>query len=265
MGLAGPNPTRAAPRLRALPRLAVATAALLLIVSSSATALAPTEESWPQFRGSDSRLGVAVSAIPLTNETLWELWLPDQVQSSFSVVGGRALVGCDDGTLYCLDADTGEQIWRFNTTNVVQSTPLVSDDLVYFGSSDGHGYCLRLGDGSKVWEMECNSIVASPALWNGTVYFADQWGTLCAVDAVTGTERWNDTFPLDIWASPTVVDGRLYIGDISGQFRCYDATTGRELWNRSWGVAEVYSSACVAGGMSTIPRLLTAIARKAAP
>jgi outer membrane protein assembly factor BamB len=214
----------------------------------SATALSPTADEWPQFRGWDTRQGTSPSTIPATNETLWSKELGDQVQSSFAVVDGKALVGCDDGNLYCLDADTGDELWRFGTANVVQSSPLVSDGRVYFGSSDRHGYCLDLDNGTEVWNVTCNQIVSSPALWSGTVYFTDQWGFVCAVDAANGTEAWNTTLPLDIWASPTVVAGRLYVGDIAGNFVCLDAGTGEEVWNRSWSGGEVYSSALVHNG-----------------
>ena len=244
MGTPGPDPSRAATRLRTL-LLLVVLASLLL---PSTTALSPTEDTWPQFRGWDTRAGTSPGTIPGTNETLWSKELGDQVQSSFAIVDGKALVGCDDGNLYCLDSATGEEIWTFGTTNTVQSSPLVSDGRVYFGSSDRHGYCLELEDGSEVWSIECNQIVSSPALWSGMVYFTDQWGTICAVDASTGEEAWNHTMPLDIWASPTVVAGRLYVGDIAGNFVCLDADTGEEVWTRTFEDAEVYSSALVHNG-----------------
>jgi outer membrane protein assembly factor BamB len=244
MGLIGPNPNRAAPRLRSLLLLLV----LLSLLFPSTTAVQPTQDQWPQFRGWDTRIGTSPSTIPDTNETLWSLDLPDQVQASVTVVDGRALVGCDDGTLYCFDADNGDEIWTFETTNTVQSTPLVSDGLVYFGSSDRKGYCLDLANGTEIWSIECNQIVSSPALWNDMVYFSDQWGFVCAVDAGTGEEVWNYTLPLDIWASPTVVAGRLYVGDIAGNFICLDAGNGEPVWNRSWSGYEVYSSAVVHNG-----------------
>ena len=243
MGTGRPNPSRAAPRLRSLLLLVLAS---LLIPSS--TAVSPTEDEWPQFRGWDTRVGTSPSSIPGTNETLWSIDLPDLIQSSVAVVDGKALVGCDDGNLYCLDADTGDEIWTFPTSNVVQSSPLVSDGRVYFGSSDRHGYCLDLANGTEIWSIECNQIVSSPALWSGMVYFTDQWGYVCAVDAEDGSEVWNHTLPLDIWASPTVVAGRLYVGDIAGNFICLDAADGSTVWNRTWDGSEVYSTALVHNG-----------------
>jgi len=244
MGTNRPNPSRAAPRLRPL-LLLLAVASLLL---PSTTAVSPSEDEWPQFRGWDTRLGTSPGTIPDTNETLWSKDMPDQVQSSVAIADGKALVGCDDGNLYCLDADTGDEIWRFETSNVVQSSPLVSDGRVYFGSSDRHGYCLDLDNGTEIWNITCNQIVSSPALWNDMVYFTDQWGMVCAVDAEDGSEVWNYSLPLDIWASPTVVAGRLYVGDIAGNFMCLDAATGDEVWNRSWSGEEVYSTALVHNG-----------------
>jgi len=247
MGTRRPNPCRAAPRPYAA-RVLLALLLVLVLLVPAAHGLQPAPDSWPQFRGWDTRVGTSLSAIPTSNETLWSIDLPDQVQSSIAVVDGLALVGCDDGNLYCLNADTGEEVWRFETTNTVQSSPLVSDGRVYFGTSDGYGHCLDLANGTVIWSFETRQIVSSPALWNDTVYFTDQWGNVWAVDANTGEEAWNATFPLDIWASPTVVAGRLYVGDIAGNFHCYDAVTGDLVWNRSWHESEIYSTAVVHNG-----------------
>ncbi len=227
--------------------LLLVTVFLSLLLPTS-TALSPTEDEWPQFRGWDTRVGTSPSTIPATNETLWSIDLPGAVQSSVSVVDGMALVGCDDGNLYCLDADTGVEIWRFGTANVVQSSPLVSDGRVYVGSSDRHGYCLDLASGAEVWNATCNQIVSSPALWSGMVYFTDQWGVIWAVDANTGEEVWNHTLTFDIWASPTVVAGRLYVGDIGGDLVCLDAADGSEVWNRTFFGGEIYSTVVIENG-----------------
>ncbi len=229
---------------RLLPILVV----LGLLACAPASALSPTQTSWPQFRGDDARLGVGPSAIPDTNETLWSRELGEQVQGSFAVVGGRALVGCDDGRLYCLDADKGATLWTFETENAMQSTPAVDGDHVYVGGLDGSVYCLRLDDGSVVWSFPCGQVVSSPALWNGTVVFADQDGRACALDAATGAEVWNATLPGPAWASPTVVGGRVYVGDIWGGFSCLDASNGTVLWDEFWEGSEVYSSAAVSNG-----------------
>lgn len=244
MGSGRPIRHRATPRL--CPLLLILVLASLLLPTS--VALSPSGDEWPQFRGWDTRIGTSPSTIPETNETLWTLDLPDQIQSSVAVVDGMALVGCDDGNLYCLDADNGSEIWRFETANTVQSSPLVADGRVYFGSSDRNGYCLYLENGTEIWSIECNQIVSSPALWNDMVFFADQWGLVCAVNADDGSEVWNYTLPLDIWASPTVVDGSLYVGDIAGNFVCLDATDGAPKWNRSWDGGEIYSTAMVSDG-----------------
>jgi len=218
------------------------------LASPWAAALSPTESSWPQFRGDDARLGVAVSAIPSSNTTLWERDLDNQVQGSFAVVGGRALVGSDDNRLYCLNADNGETLWTFETGNSVQSTPLVDGDRVYIGGLDGHLYCLRLDNGSLIWAFSCGMVVSSPALFNGTVFFGDQSGYVWGVDAATGVERWNRSFDGQVWASPTVVGGRVYIGDVAGNFKCLDASDGSDVWSKHWEGADIYSSAAVANG-----------------
>ncbi len=223
--------------------------AMLLLASMASVpggALEPTIVEWPQFRGDDARLGVTPGSIPRTNETHWVRDDQMYTQSSFAIAQGRALVGSDDGSLYCLDAETGETLWTFPTQNVVQSSPLVHDGRVYIGALDGRMLCLGLDDGSEIWGFDCGQVISSPALWNGTVYFGDQSGRLWALDAITAEERWSDDFSGDVWASPTVVDGRLYVGDIWGLFRCYDASDGTVEWEVLLEDSDIYSSATVA-------------------
>jgi outer membrane protein assembly factor BamB len=235
-------------------RLILSGLAVIVLLSGPALSVGPTESSWPQFRGDDLRLGIAASPIPSTNETLWSVDLPEQVQSSFAVAQGRALVGCDDGNLYCFDANNGSLLWNFTTENAVQSSPTVPGDLVYFGALDGHLYCLRLADGSVSWGFTCGMVVSSPALAGGLVYFGDQSGRFWALNASTGAEAWNRSYDSGIWGSPTVAGGRVYFGDITGGFHCLDATNGTSVWQAQWDGSDVYSSACVQGGRVLISR-----------
>lgn len=65
-----------------------------------------------------------------------------------------------------------------------------------------------------------------------TVYVGSEGdGTLYAVDAVTGDQKWAFTEPSDwVGTSPIVVDGTVYIGSFDTTLYAVDAETGRREW-----------------------------------
>ncbi len=78
-------------------------------------------------------------------------------------------------------------------------------------------------------------IYSSPTVWNGTVYVGVA-GSIKAIWAKNGTERWSYTAPNPVHSTPVISDGIIYAGvnDFSGTSAiAVDAITGREVWNAS--------------------------------
>ena len=106
-----------------------------------------------------------------------------------------------------VDLATGKQLWRFYTDGPVRFAPLVFEGNVYFGADDGSLYCVTADSGRLVWRFRAapgprrvigNERLVSvwpvrggPLLMDGQIYFtAGVWpfeGTfLYVVDAATG-------------------------------------------------------------------------------
>ncbi|MEO2031563.1 MAG: PQQ-binding-like beta-propeller repeat protein [Planctomycetaceae bacterium] len=102
---------------------------------------------------------------------------------------------------------TGEQRWRFHTDGPVRFAPLVSAGCVYFGADDGSLYCLTADSGQLIWRFRAAPnerrvignerlisvwpVRGGPVLLDGRIHFtAGVWpfeGTfLYSVDAATG-------------------------------------------------------------------------------
>jgi outer membrane protein assembly factor BamB len=47
-----------------------------------------------------------------------------------------------DGSLYCLEYQTGQLRWKFSTGGPITGTPVAHDNVIYFGSTDHHLYAL---------------------------------------------------------------------------------------------------------------------------
>jgi outer membrane protein assembly factor BamB len=109
------------------------------------------------------------------------------------------------------------------------------------------------------WRVDTGAVIgSSPAVADGVVYIGSWDGSLFALDAATGAERWRFTTPEDSspGASPAVADGVVYIGSATsgiistnpGGFYAIDARSGEQCWEFSTG-GDFISSPLFADGV----------------
>jgi outer membrane protein assembly factor BamB len=87
------------------------------------------------------------------------------------------------------------------------------------------------GDPTLLWQVSAKGPVAvMPAVVAGTVYVADDSGTVQALDEATGRLRWSRDLGGPVDGSPAVADGHLYVGTGAGQVVALDTATGVVAW-----------------------------------
>jgi len=85
-----------------------------------------------------------VRAVRLSDrEVVWERQVGGVVDSSAALLGGNLCLGCHDGHLYVLAADTGAVVDREPLATKIYSSPAFSDGRIYVGANDGRLYCLE--------------------------------------------------------------------------------------------------------------------------
>jgi outer membrane protein assembly factor BamB len=89
----------------------------------------------------------------------------------------------------------------------------------------------------------------SPAVVDGTIYFANNNGELHVIDATTREQRWTRrlTRTAAFFSSPTVAGGTVYVTDTDGTLYALDVASGDILWQL--GVRSLLSSPAVIDGM----------------
>jgi outer membrane protein assembly factor BamB len=157
------------------------------------------------------------------------------------------------GFVVAWNARNGKEYWRVRAGSV-ESSPVVAGKNLYFGSWDGRLYAYRLRGKRKPllrWTFRADDqIVAAPAFAARTLYVATSNGSVYAVDAKTGRQRWHSTSFARFgrreyfYATPTVAYGRVFIGNADGTVYAYGASTGNLLWAREVGTY-VYTAAAV--------------------
>jgi outer membrane protein assembly factor BamB len=223
----------------------------------------------PMFRGNPARTGTMHGPGPVPSGAIAEIWrfpTADRIISSPAVSDGIVFVGSLDGSVYAVNAADGSERWHFATGFPVVSSPAVVDGMVYIGNAAGFMYALAADNGSLIWEVSLVSpssfaplvtlgIVSSPVVVNGTVYvganigsmYEGNEGSLFALDAGTGAERWRMTPGDDILSSPAVVDDVVYVGSASGILYTLDAELGTIRWSKFIAGGELISAPAIAG------------------
>lgn len=91
----------------------------------------------------------------------------------------------------------------------------------------------NVGDLEMAWEFIGVETTGTPAVVDGTVYFADWDGYVYAKDAADGSEIWTTRAADDsITASVLVTDDRVFVGDASGYFHALDRRSGESVWSK---------------------------------
>lgn len=198
---------------------------VLATLSLSVIATGPSfAQDWPMFQHDPRHTGYSTSTAPSTNYVLWSSEIEPFIFSSSVVadgkvfVGSRAFVGTneEEARLYCLDACNGDVIWFYPIEDRIElgCSPAVADGRVFFASEYGPVYCLDASNGDLIWTYENEDTV-----WR---------------------------------SSPTVAHGKVFITDYAVQSKvyCLDASDGSEIWTSDeLGFATGCSPAVADGGV----------------
>ncbi|MEW2620800.1 serine/threonine-protein kinase [Streptomyces sp. NPDC048106] len=195
-------------------------------------------------------------------QRLWEI---TGCQTDFETPEAGPLV--HDGTVYvwqdarlrALDARTGEERWAYPIGDAascggvpVRLTP-APDGYVYV-SAGSRVLAVEAVSGMVRWHFEAPAVFLSPpafapgpAVTGGGVYLADYLGTVYALDATDGRDRWRIATEARSSSEPVLVAaGHVHVGSGKGLYTL-DAVTGTPKWRFQAG-GDVVGAPAVAEG-----------------
>jgi len=190
---------------------------VLVGLLSLAGAASPTGDDWPLFRGDPALTGVAAGVLPAAPVLRWSFQAGKSIVSSPVVSGGRLVIGCDDGNVYCLDARSGEKLWTYPTGDVVEAPPLIHAGSVYIGSSNGAFFALELEHGTLRWKQETEDKILGGANWlevggEERIVVGSYDSNLYCFAASDGAVRWKYGTGNYVNGTPAVDGGRIVFG-----------------------------------------------------
>jgi outer membrane protein assembly factor BamB len=197
--------------------------------------------------------------------TAWVFKTSGRVFSSPVICGKRLFIGSDDGYLYALDPLNGKMLWKFRTEGRVSSTPAAYDNKVAFMSFDGYVYCVDQESGKEIWKFKTagekvfsapgihgmpekdrnlddpwDMFLSSPVVANDILYVGCGEGVFYALDATTGTKKWEFKTGDVIHSSPAYASHVVYFGSWDSYLYALNATDGTLKWKFKTGIDTVY-------------------------
>ncbi|MEU9555560.1 PQQ-binding-like beta-propeller repeat protein [Streptomyces fumanus] len=197
-----------------------------------------------------------------TGRKLWEI---TGCQTDFESPEAGAVL--HDGTVYvwqdarlrALDAHSGDERWSYpigdaaSCGGVPVRVAQAQDGYVYV-SAGTRVLALEVASGHVRWHFEAPAVflcppvfVPGPAVTGGGVYLADYLGTVYALDATDGRDRWRIATEARSATEPVLVaGGHVHVGSGKGLYTL-DAVTGTPKWRFQAG-GDIVGAPAVAEG-----------------
>jgi outer membrane protein assembly factor BamB len=175
------------------------------------------------FSGADGNV-YALDAT--TGDELWKHPVPGAVYSP-TVDDETVYVAGGNGYLYALDTKTGAEQWKYPLGSY-NSIPIVSEGIVYV-SGGGYIYQINAVSGtliSRMYGSGINRTVFNKKIYVPRGIY----GGMEAIDAASGTSLWSYGGNAICVSNPAIADGTLYVGNESYTLAALDANTGTVKW-----------------------------------
>ncbi|RFU86097.1 serine/threonine protein kinase, partial [Streptomyces triticagri] len=169
----------------------------------------------------------------------------------------------EDGNVYIaagtrvlgIDVATGLVRWHFESPAVFLSPPAfapgpaVAGGGVYLADYLGTVYALDAADGRDRWRIATESRSSiEPVLVTGGHVHVGSGNGLYTLDAVTGTPKWRFQSGGEVIGSPVAAEGRLHFGSADHCLYTLDAVGGQLRWKLATG-GEITGSPVARGGV----------------
>lgn len=180
--------------------------------------------------------------------------------------GGTDLRGVTETAL----PETPQRLWRYNAGGAICNTPVSDGERIFFAAKRGQVIAVDL-KGSEVWkknftrtndagaempvQFDAPLVCADGAVLAGTTH-----GTLYALDAKTGAEKWRYETGGVIIGSPNRINTNqvVVIDQSAGALHCLDLSCGKLLWKTD-GVERCDGSPGVGNGRIVFGSCLAAL------
>lgn len=198
----------------------------------------------------------------------WTVETDGEIFGRPAVAGSFVYIPSVDGHIYAIDSSQPKQLWAFVQDGAsrqelwrserlgrISSSPAIDNGVLYVGDegqqdgTPGTLHALDANDGQERWYFGTgDSVVTSPVLAGGVVYFGSLDCNLYALDVEQRSVRWTVRTQGQLVSSPTLSRGVIYFGSVDGKLYAIDAASGDVLWTQLTD-GKIRSTPTVVGGV----------------
>lgn len=171
----------------------------------------------------EDKLSKILALDAASGETVWST--PRPVPNSWvspiviTVAGKPQIITCADPWVIAYNPENGKELWKAECLRGdVAPSPVFANDLVYVANDGACVAAIRpdgSGDVTKdkvVWKWDEGSLPdMCSLLCDGPRFLMITYGSLQALDALTGKHLWEHDLESEFHASPTLVNGKLWL------------------------------------------------------
>jgi len=192
-------------------------------------------------------------AVDQTGALLWKASASHALWSTPSADGKLIFEAGMDHHVYAFDQQNGKQVWKSEDLGgaLVGDMALSPQGVLYIGTLGSQMAALDSTSGKTLWQTAAKGWVwADPLISGDLVIFSDMDGNVYAVDAASGSIKWqaqpDSGAKRAITAAPVVAGETLYFASNAGVLYAVDLATGNSSWNKTIG-GKIYSDLALNG------------------
>jgi outer membrane protein assembly factor BamB/orotate phosphoribosyltransferase len=175
----------------------------------------------------------------VSGRPLWRVsqnyWPPATV--SYDARLNAVLAPCNDGTLICVDADSGLLRWCCETSGLLRGQPAIAGRRAFWATETGVVRCVDIATGGTLWERHYGKPLAQQSLvvHGDCVFVLDGKWHLFAFACADGALRWMSRLRAPGCGRIEQYGRYLIALSQGGQLAVFNSQTERKLWEGSIG------------------------------
>ncbi len=177
----------------------------------------------------------------------WRLSFKDGAEGLAVDSKSGLFFGTNNGYFYHVNAATGAIVWSFPIGTESVSAPLVQGEFIYHMAGNGSLYCLEKETGRVLWVKSRTPKdtvtvrgTTAPVFFDGKIGVGYSDGYFVAYTAVDGGVAWEKQLGdsrkfNDVDARPTLSEKCVLVSNVGEALFCLDKATGGILWRLDEG------------------------------
>ncbi len=182
---------------------------------------------WLVFRGDPSQTGMAACKLGGKLKIRWKVEGMESIEGTAAIRGKNLIIGGMDGSLRCLEVESGKETWKLKT-GMIKASACWDGDTVFVGDVDGKFLAVDAKSGTPKWSYEAKGEISGGASVSGDrILFGGQDETIRCLDK-SGKLLWEFRTEGPYYGSMAVAGGKTFAAGCDSTLHVINIENGKE-------------------------------------